>query len=120
VLSIRSDGRWLGGERVAPASDDPFAAALGAELEVEATAAVVALTPAQIVRVGLPWLHVDEVRAVGTPEVSEVAEFQAAIVLIAPHVAGDLVIDADAAGRIDPAVLQRCTVRIAGRDTARA
>ena len=86
VFSVRSDGRWLGEERVAPPASDPFSAAMGAELEVEATAAVAALTPAQVVRNGVPWLHIDEVRVVGEPADAAVVAFKSALALIGPHV----------------------------------
>ncbi|HSH90013.1 MAG TPA: hypothetical protein VK996_08495 [Ramlibacter sp.] len=90
VLSIRSDGRWLGEKRVGLPARDAFSAAVSGELEVEATAAVAALTAAELVRSGVPWLCIDEVRVIGTPATADVAVLQSALALLAPHVVGGL------------------------------
>ncbi|WP_395687543.1 hypothetical protein [Caenimonas koreensis] len=87
VLSVRSDGTWLGDERIAPAGRSAFARAVACELEVEATAVVAAFKPGQLLRTGLPWLHVDEVRVLrGSAPVDE-AQLQACLDLVAPHLA---------------------------------
>lgn len=116
VLSVRSDGRWLGDERIAMPAGDALSAAMGAELEPEATAAVAALTPRQVLSDGVPWLHIDQVRIAGVPASADVAELQGAMALVAPHVCGDLSIDADTARRVDPAVLSRFSVTLAGEE----
>jgi cyanophycin synthetase len=110
VLSVRSDGRWLADERVAPPHEDAFAAAVGAELETEASALVAALTPAQVLRAGAPWLHIDEVRVVGMPGSAGVGALHRALALIAPHVAGRIVIDAPLRALLGPTMPGACLV----------
>jgi hypothetical protein len=79
---------WLGHERFAPPGRTPFAAAMAAELEPEATAVVVALTPHEVLVQGLPWLHIDQVFVLqGTkPHNSSQAQaLQRCLDMIAPH-----------------------------------
>jgi cyanophycin synthetase len=93
VLSVRTDGAWLDEERVAPAGREPFAAAMAAELEFEATAVVAALTPAQVLLNGLPWLHLDQVRVLRAPGAQDAPDAREAIALLKPHLVGELLED---------------------------
>ena len=97
VLSVRSDGTRLGEERLAPPVRDAFSAAMGAELETEATAVVAALTPAQVLHHGSPWLHVDEVRVLRGSAPLQVPSLRACLQLLAPHLQGEPVLDAETA-----------------------
>ena len=110
VLSERLDGTWLNEERLAPSGRDAFTVAVAAELEREATAVVVALTPEAILKQGLPWLHLDQVRVLRAPGSALVPGLRACLELLAPHMAGDLVLDAATAGLMETAVLGRFTV----------
>ncbi|MES2633029.1 MAG: acetate--CoA ligase family protein [Pseudomonadota bacterium] len=90
VISVRGNGTWLGHERFAPPGRTPFAAAMAAELEPEATAVVVALTPHEVLVQGLPWLHIDQVFVLqGTKphdhDSSQAQALQRCLDMIAPH-----------------------------------
>ncbi|ROZ64126.1 acetate--CoA ligase family protein [Ramlibacter sp. WS9] len=112
VLSTRRDGTWLNDERLAPPGRDAFAAAMAAELEREATAVVAALTTEEVLKQGLPWLHLDQVRVLCGPGPGLVPRLNACLKLLAPHMAGDLLLDAATAELIDPPVLARFTVSV--------
>ncbi len=112
VLSLRPDGTWLNDIRLAPPGREPFAFAVAAELERDAAAVVVALTPEQIVKQGLPWLHVDQVRVPSGADPARLSSLRACLQLLAPHLAGPLVLDAQTAALIGPRILDRFTTSI--------
>ncbi|WP_053076568.1 acetate--CoA ligase family protein [Caenimonas sp. SL110] len=88
VISVRSDGTWLAHERFAPPGRTPFAAAMAAELEPDATAVVVALAPREVLQQGLPWLHVDQVRVVrgaNPHDASDAQTLRRCLDMVAPH-----------------------------------
>lgn len=84
VFSVRRSGTWLNEERIGPAGD-PFRLAKSAEFERDATAAVVALTPEQVLQAGVPWLHLDELRILRHPDRQASTAFRAALNMVRPH-----------------------------------
>jgi cyanophycin synthetase len=112
VLSVRRDGTWLNDERLAPSGHDAFFVAVAAELEREATAVVVALTLEDILKRGLPWLYLDQVRVLRGPHPTPAARLRECLELLAPHMAGDLVLDAVSAELIGAAVRGRFNLSI--------
>lgn len=93
VLSVRTDGTWIGDVRIAPANRGVFVSAIAGELEKSATAAVISMTPKQLLQNGLPWLHVDEVRVLPGADAADTADaalLRECLELVAPHVAGQL------------------------------
>jgi cyanophycin synthetase len=115
VLSLRRDGTWLNDERLAPPGRDAFTFAVSAELEREATAVVAALTPEQVRKQGLPWLYLDQVRVLCGDGPAQRSHLGACLELLAPHMAGDLVIDAATAALVGSPVLEQFTVSIDGQ-----
>lgn len=104
VVSVRTDGTWLDAERVAPAPADRSAAAAAAELDRQATAAVVALTPEELLDKGLPWFHLDQCCLVGGSPASgaDPQRVRAALAMLAPHLVGELVIAEELAASLGP------------------
>ncbi|MBC7603700.1 MAG: acetate--CoA ligase family protein [Ramlibacter sp.] len=90
VLSVRTDGTWIGDVRIAPANRGVVVSAIAGELEKSATAAVISMTPKQLLQNGLPWLHVDEVRVLPGADAADAALLRECLELVAPHVAGQL------------------------------
>ncbi len=74
-----------------------------------ASAAVVALSCDELLKKGLPWLHVDQVRVLRGPGAIDVQHLQACLRQLAPHLAGKLVLDAAIAALLPPAMLERPT-----------
>ncbi|HVZ44057.1 MAG TPA: acetate--CoA ligase family protein [Ramlibacter sp.] len=114
VLAVRSDGCRLGDERYAPPAADPHRAASGAEAEREATAVVAAFTPGPLLKQGLPWLYLDEVHVLRGPGPFDVASLAACLDMLAPHVEGSVVLDAQTTRQLRPmGVLSRLESRLA-------
>ncbi|MBI5276537.1 MAG: acetate--CoA ligase family protein [Burkholderiales bacterium] len=90
VVAVRSDGNWLGRERLSLPGREPASAAWSAELEPRATAVVAALTPAQMLKKGVPWLHVDEVHVRADARNTDAMRLKLALALLAPHVRGEI------------------------------
>lgn len=69
-----------------------------------------ALTLDQLLRQGLPWLHLDQVRVLGGADAAQSPDLLECLNLLAPHLAGELMLDAPTATRIGATVLARFNV----------
>ncbi len=88
-------GVWLGDEHISAVRDPVFSGARMLEANREAAAAVVVMTPVQILRSGLPFAHID-VLVLAEPDAGgrwNAVQMQAMWKLVLPHVAHVVAVD---------------------------